>query len=64
MDQLLQGGSYPGLVAFIVDLFGVHDIQQDLEGDDNVGVDDGAGLMALIFGEALGMDDSHLLDDG
>lgn len=44
--------------------FGVHDIQQNLEGNDNVRVDDRSRLVTLFLGETSAVNDSHLLDNG
>lgn len=52
------------LLAFILDILAVNDIQQDLERNDDVGVDDCASLAALIVRETLRVNDSHLFDNG
>lgn len=45
-------------------VFGVHDIQQNLERNDEVGVDDGPRLVTFFIRKASAVNDSHLLDDG
>jgi hypothetical protein len=52
------------LLAFKIDLLRGHDVQQDLECNDNVGIDDRASLPSLVFGETLRVDDAHLFDNG
>jgi predicted chitinase len=44
--------------------FGAHDIQQDLEGNDDVRVDDRSRLVTLFLWETSAMNNPHLLDNG
>lgn len=41
-----------------------HDLDEQLEGDNHVGVDDRPSLPALVYRESAGVNDAHLLDDG
>lgn len=50
-------------VILEADMLCVHNIQQDLEGDDQIGIDDGACLMPFIIRETTRVNDAHLLDD-
>lgn len=43
--------------------FGVHNIQQNLEGNNNVRIDDGPCCIALFLGETSAVNNAHLLDD-
>lgn len=54
------------LCGFALEIYtlGVHDIQQHLEGDNDVRVDDRSCLVTLFLGKPSAMNDSHLLDDG
>jgi hypothetical protein len=69
MIQLIDvrhgGFTYAYLASFIVevDILCVDDIQKDFEGDDEIGIDDGASLLTFIRGEAPRVDDAHLLYD-
>lgn len=50
-------------VMLEADMLCVHNIQQNLEGDDQIGIDDGARLMPFIVRETTRVNDAHLLDD-
>lgn len=56
-------GAYPCSLVFIIDLLGLHDIQQHFECNDNIGVNDCASLATLIFRETLRVNNSHLFYD-
>lgn len=47
-----------------LDTLCAHDLQQNLESNDDVRVDHCACLAALILGKASRVNDAHLLDDG
>lgn len=56
--------TYLGRFMLKTDVLRIHDIQQDLEGDDQIGIDDCTCLAPFILGKATGMNDAHLLDNG
>lgn len=56
--------TYLGRFMLEINALRIHDIQQDLEGNNQIGIDDGPCLVPFILWKATGMDDAHLLDDG
>lgn len=58
-------GSYFDLfLVFEIEFLGIHDIQQDLEGNDQIRVNYSTGLVTLFLGKSPAVNDSHLLDNG
>ena len=55
-----MGHHYPCILMLIVNMLRIHDIQQHLECHDEIGVDDGPGLISLVVREAALVDYPHL----
>lgn len=59
----MERGTYAIELVFECDLELLHGIEDDAEGCEDVVEDDGAPFFLFVLGEALGVDEAHLLQD-